>query len=185
MGGNTLMKVFNPITWVLPKEQAVWFDPMTAMVAQSFQNVNMTLQGQEKFGQHKDWFGGGENFWFNKTMRTWTEGKNYKQWDEYRAQEKNRMAGSNLNIAGVKAPTVVEKAPTGLVNYGVSANRTAPWTENEFYKSSTSPSLNDNAAKVTPEAIVDTKKRMVGPSITGTSLIQSQQEAKPSTSLLN
>jgi len=91
MGGNTLFsQILQPETLFLGKDKGGVLNPLGQIIYQGFSNAYDLVRGETKFGQHKNWVGGSDKNWANEYMREWTEGKYYKQWDDYNAQESNR-----------------------------------------------------------------------------------------------
>ena len=115
-GSNNLFRVVtNPVSLVLKDKQSFWFDPIGSTLTQGVINWGNLLTGKEKFGQHKDWWGTGENGLGNKQMRRWTEGKNYKKWETWKQEQAVEYEKQYAELREKNNPKPKTPADTPLV----------------------------------------------------------------------
>jgi len=108
-GSNNLFKVvLNPASLFLKDKQSFWFDPIGSTLTQGVINWGKFLSGEDEFGQHTDWWGTGSGGLGNDSMRKWTEGSKYKQWDAWELKQKTEYAETAKKYTQKKPESILD-----------------------------------------------------------------------------
>ena len=118
-----LTAIIDPVTYIFGGETGSWINPADNLLANTTNNIWKSLNGEQGWFENKTWFGDTDSN-VNSWLRKNTEGKYYKKWDKYNADQQTKKAAQikelNKSIYGTSTttttPTTTTKIPSTASN---------------------------------------------------------------------